>query len=192
MSGVDGSLNHTLLPEIDVDLRDKFVYFVEEPAIGYIKVGSAANPIVRFSALQVGCPVPLRMIGITLGSSRHEKDIKLYLRDKCIRGEWYEPTDELREFLDHLPSLTDFLETRTAPRMGEPPDLMVRLHALGYSYTQIGDFFGCTRQNVQQQTSLRSGDRRPMGNQPLTDPPIELSYADILRQFPPLALAAEV
>lgn len=171
------------------DLKPTFIYFVEDNRWDYIKIGNTETPIQRFSTLSVSAPDCLRMIGLARATPRHEKDMRLYLREHRHKGEWFARTPELIAFVNRLPSLPEFMEGADVPQMTECPDFMFRLYQLGYSFEQIGDFFGQTKQNASDQINIRTKDRWPKGRAPLTDPSIEESYREILNQFPIFSLS---
>ena len=174
---------------VSYDLKPLFIYFVEDVRWDYIKIGSAVDPMRRFSGLSTGAPDCLRMIGLARGTARHEKDLRLYLRELRHKGEWFSRSPELMSFVDRLPSLTEYMDGATVPEMAECPDFMFRLYQLGYSFEQIGEFFGQTKQNASNQINIRTKDRWPKGRAPLTEPTIQESYAKILAQHPMLALS---
>lgn len=48
----------------------EYVYFIEAPTVRMVKIGTARKPLNRLSALQVGSPVPLHIIGTILGAEK--------------------------------------------------------------------------------------------------------------------------
>ena len=71
-----------------------YVYLIQGPREAgkdLFKIGRTINPKTRFSNLQTGSPVLLKLVKIT--KTKNPKELERYLHDHCakmrIRGEWF-------------------------------------------------------------------------------------------------------
>lgn len=76
-----------------------WVYFIERRLDGAIKIGTSTNPAGRLSELQVGCPERLGFLAIVPGDALLERLILEVFSPDRIRGEWFEPSRELWDFI---------------------------------------------------------------------------------------------
>lgn len=77
------------------------VYVVQEDEEGPYKVGFTQGAIKnRVSALQIGNPRPLRLIGWTRGVT--EAEVHLALQPYKVRGEWFECRPEVSSYIQNL------------------------------------------------------------------------------------------
>lgn len=86
------------------------VYLVE--GAGLLKIGFARDVADRLAALQLGSPVPLRVVAYVPGEAR-KLERWLHLRYKHCRmhGEWFEPGPELEMFAaGYLPHVLEEFE----------------------------------------------------------------------------------
>jgi len=74
-----------------------YIYFIE--GAGLIKIGYSIDPEMRMKGLAVASPVPLVSLGYIPGSRALER--RLHKKFTAIRahGEWFEATDELRQYI---------------------------------------------------------------------------------------------
>lgn len=76
------------------------VYFIQEGDSGPIKIGFTAGRVgSRLSALQSAHSRPLRIIGTIPGDCGTEIDLHFRFSGHHIRGEWFQPSDELLVFI---------------------------------------------------------------------------------------------
>lgn len=71
------------------------VYFVEMGEGGPIKIGKAVNVQKRVCQLQVGLPLPLRLLAVCDGGRAKEREYHARFASACIRGEWFERVPDL-------------------------------------------------------------------------------------------------
>ena len=79
--------------------EESFLYFIEAVNTGFIKIGRSANPERRLLQLSTGSPNELVLVGKVSGGSTVESDIHgkfMHLRN---RGEWFQYSSELKEFI---------------------------------------------------------------------------------------------
>jgi hypothetical protein len=84
--------------------EESYIYIVRAGDDGPVKIGWTANPKARLSYLAVDNPAPLRLLALTSGSMKEEKELHRRFAEHRIRGEWYRPEKELLDFADQLMS----------------------------------------------------------------------------------------
>lgn len=76
--------------------RLTWIYCIQAGERGPVKIGLARNPLERLATLQQGNPEPLRGVWVWQGLPEEER----FMHDVCaewrIRGEWFQPTEEVR------------------------------------------------------------------------------------------------
>lgn len=133
----------------------------------------------------------MEMVGLAIGSYTHERNLKLYLRANQIRGEWFNFNEEVQNFIARLPTLSEYIDTNSAPLMIQPPpEYMFELYKIGYTMEEIADFFGRTRQNVHEKIRNVTDDRWPKSREPVPIP-ISESYNIIVAKNPILSLVVQ-
>lgn len=76
------------------------IYFVEAGESGPIKIGYTKMYVVdRLMFLQVGNPMPLRLLAYTAGTRAEERRLHDKFSAHRMRGEWFQRSDEI---LAHL------------------------------------------------------------------------------------------
>lgn len=76
------------------------VYFVEAVGLDLIKIGVASDVDARFSALQSGSPVPLRLLGTVPGDRKLERLFHGLFAAHRTHGEWFRRCAELDNLID--------------------------------------------------------------------------------------------
>lgn len=73
------------------------IYFIQAAGIGHIKIGytDADDALIRLASLQIGSPVPLKLLGTIPGSLEDEKDLHRRFGSARVTGEWFKPVAEL-------------------------------------------------------------------------------------------------
>lgn len=82
------------------------VYFVQHPETGHIKVGATSNFQRRFNQLQTEAASILTPLGFVHFEHRdeafgHEHAIKMMFKSAKVKGEWFQPTAKLMDFVRH-------------------------------------------------------------------------------------------
>src|SRR5712691_8608308 len=72
-------------------------YFLQAGRDGPIKIGSTRNLIVRLRTLVAMSPIPLRLLGVMKGD--HEEDCHVRLGAFRLHGEWFAPSETVKEFI---------------------------------------------------------------------------------------------
>ena len=74
------------------------IYFISDED-GYIKIGFARNVQSRLETLQTASRQELRVIATMPGSLSDEKSLHHKFSKDHVRGEWFRPSQELRQFI---------------------------------------------------------------------------------------------
>ena len=79
------------------------IYFIQQGNNGPVKVGRSCDVSSRMASLQTANPVPLRLLA-TVPEDETLTEASVHQRFCHIRleGEWFEPTHELRGFIESL------------------------------------------------------------------------------------------
>jgi hypothetical protein len=85
-------------PPVTRRLED-VIYFIQAGKAGPIKIGLTYDVSLRLSILQIGSPLPLRLLAIQPG--KRDVEISLHERFSALRlhGEWFEPAEELLDYI---------------------------------------------------------------------------------------------
>lgn len=78
------------------------VYFVQSVSGGPIKIGCAVDPLSRLETLQTSYPGPLRLLAVTDGGYRLERQLHEQFSQYRIHGEWFLSSPELLEYIQSL------------------------------------------------------------------------------------------
>lgn len=128
-----------------------YVYFIQRASGGPIKIGKADRPDRRLTALQVANPDELKLLAVCLGGRSGERAFHEMFSESRIRNEWFEPTPRLLAVIARLPTWDDVLAGRFVPEVVDTNDTaLVRLFDEGYSYADIGELLGVSRQRAHQ------------------------------------------
>jgi hypothetical protein len=81
----------------------KFVYFVQDPRDGAIRIGLARRKRLQkqLELLQLGNPGELELLGVipARNASALMRELRAAFSDGKIRGEWYKPLPDLRGYI---------------------------------------------------------------------------------------------
>lgn len=80
-------------------MKNGWVYFIECSATRRIKIGWAIDAENRLTALQTGAPSKLQLLSKVRGTKSDEREMHQQFAATRIIGEWFEPTQELLEFI---------------------------------------------------------------------------------------------
>lgn len=93
---VAGRLMHHAVSRVDEG--QMCTYFVQAKGGGPIKIGRTTQFSYRMNKLRLGCPFPLRVLGILLGD--HEAMLHQRFADDRLHGEWFKVSWELAVFME--------------------------------------------------------------------------------------------
>lgn len=95
--------------------EEQWVYFLEAEGTDLVKIGYATNAARRLSGHAAACPVPLKVLGTTLGGRSKEAEFHELLSDYRHHGEWFRKSPFLETIvaaLDRPPALVAAVERR--------------------------------------------------------------------------------
>lgn len=141
-----------------------FLYVIRQGIDGPVKIGCAADPGTRLLSMQAGNPDNLTLAGVCRGNRGAERMLLAAFRPYRIRGEWFKPTPEVLAFVASLPSWESVKAGGECPAIRTPSERAQRLRDAGYTFQEIGDYMGVTRQRAQQLAP--SGMTGRVGNKP--------------------------
>ncbi len=77
------------------------IYFIQAETVNHIKIGyvNGDDASDRLAELQVGSPVPLRLIGTMPGTMEDEKNLHRRFASSRLSGEWFRSTPELLQLV---------------------------------------------------------------------------------------------
>lgn len=99
-------------------LREQFVYFVTVEYPNFpVKIGISQSSKMRLSALQTALPYAVKLLAMVRAPDhRFEHRLHRKFAHIKLRGEWFERTDELMNYIDCLANDTnDSREQKTIP-----------------------------------------------------------------------------
>lgn len=99
-SSLDPSMRHAALGYMS-RLRG-YVYFVQAGTVGPIKIGTSVNVKDRMASIQVHCPEPLRLLGVTRGGLVLEQAFHRRFAAHRLHHEWFEPCPPIFKLLNQL------------------------------------------------------------------------------------------
>jgi hypothetical protein len=74
------------------------IYFAQAGEGGPIKIGvSSRDTMERVRSIDSGSPEPVRLLGVMAGLWAEERE--LHRRFRQVRGEWFEPTEDLLAYV---------------------------------------------------------------------------------------------
>ena len=81
------------------DSLTNMIYAIRIGDDGPIKIGKGRNPENRLTNLQISSPFLLRLLASCNWHDSNETIIHHHLRNSYLRGEWFEPTDEVMKIV---------------------------------------------------------------------------------------------
>lgn len=81
------------------DRSKGFVYFVEAPELGLIKIGYSLNPERRLRDLRWILPCEVRLLGSRRGSIWVEQELQAEVAEHRVRSEWFRDCPAVRALL---------------------------------------------------------------------------------------------
>lgn len=91
--------------EVTGPIWETFVYFVQEPISGAVKIGVAANVLDRLRRLQTSHPYELILLGTCPGGLRLEQALHRRFAKARLLGEWFKPWKGLFTKIEALRTL---------------------------------------------------------------------------------------
>ena len=103
-----------------------YVYFVQAKTTGWIKIGRAKNPASRIKDLQSSNGDALELLSMIPEKNYTEGFLHEKFKHLRVRGEWFEPREELIQFIAECKSQPQSQSTVVAPvgrRVRTPGDI---------------------------------------------------------------------
>ena len=79
------------------------IYFIQNTETKHIKIGYSDNVRNRLSDLQISSPHELTILTICEGGIELEKELHNKFNDYYVRGEWFNPSEELINYVNEFP-----------------------------------------------------------------------------------------
>jgi hypothetical protein len=90
---------------LDLSGKTVYVYFMQIGDDGPIKIGFTKNIRHRLSVVQIGNPALVRLIAVTDGGRAKEFELHNRFKKYRLYGEWFEPNQELLEYISQFKPL---------------------------------------------------------------------------------------
>lgn len=78
------------------------VYFVHNPSLNAVKVGTSSNVPARLAALKTASPTPLCLLGTAIGDAKEERRIHRDLAEYRLEGEWFSDHPVVMTYIQRL------------------------------------------------------------------------------------------
>jgi hypothetical protein len=76
------------------------IYFIQAGESGPIKIGYTENDIkARVRNIQSSNPTEVKLLGVMQGNQKVEAGLHIQFCDYLIRGEWYQPPEQLLDYI---------------------------------------------------------------------------------------------
>lgn len=75
------------------------IYFIRCINSGFIKIGKAENVMNRLHCLQVGSTSELELVGSLEAPPAREKELHVMFDQYRVRGEWFQPSNEIMKYI---------------------------------------------------------------------------------------------
>lgn len=79
------------------------IYFIQNSETKHIKIGYSNDVRKRLSEIQISSPHELKILSICEGDIELEKELHDKFNDYYIRGEWFNPSEELISYINNFP-----------------------------------------------------------------------------------------
>lgn len=132
-----------------MDKNQKFLYFaVHDNDFSIIHIGLAANPLNALAAVRAETGVQINFIGLVKATPGHRHDFAILLHESRISEFAFGLSDTLREFVNGLPSISQYICDEPIPTLITAPDYIIGLYLEGYTMDEIGILHGTSKQNI--------------------------------------------
>lgn len=126
-----------------------YAYFIRPVKGGPIKIGKSGQPDQRLASLGRDNPQDLVILAVCGGGWSAERVLHKHFNSERIKGEWFEASPRLLSFIDRLPTWEDVQRGVFCPEIVDPErETIFQLFILGYSYQDIADVWGRTKQRI--------------------------------------------
>lgn len=119
---VDQAMNHGFsIPEKREPERitiEPVVYFIG--AADMVKIGFTISISKRMTEISLMSPIPLTLLGSLVGGRKKEQELHIRFKQYRRRGEWFELSDEIKEFINANAVIPKQPSKCTCPHCGRP------------------------------------------------------------------------
>lgn len=124
-----------------IHIHGPYVYFIQAVDGGPIKIGKAFNVRERLAGLQTGNPKELRILGAMVGDTDVEGKVHKEFAGSRIRGEWFEPSEELYDYIQGVNVWKDLLDLKRVALSGDRNLIIDKNSRLVIQYVKGWDYF---------------------------------------------------
>jgi DNA-binding XRE family transcriptional regulator len=93
------------------------IYFIQNTETKHIKIGYSDNVRSRLSDLQISSPHELAILTICEGGIEVEKELHDKFNDHYVRGEWFNPSEELISYINEFKTYIGLRKLRRDKKM---------------------------------------------------------------------------
>lgn len=86
----------------DKTIKDKFVYFIQNPKSKEIKIGLTKDIKRRLNDIKTYFPYGIELLHIIEGNKLFEMELHEKFKNYNISGEWFEPAEEILNYISSL------------------------------------------------------------------------------------------
>lgn len=115
------------MAKADAAKRERYlsgrVYFIVAPHIGLVKIGFSVDLKTRLATISACSPVPVELAASLLGGYELENDLHWRFANSRVRGEWFDYSCEIQEFVQRVNCGTTLPPIEPAPYRHVRPGL---------------------------------------------------------------------
>lgn len=76
------------------------IYFILAEGVDMVKIGKSRKPLSRMKEMQVGCPVPLRLLLTVRANHSTERHLHAILAEHHSHGEWFRLSEQVLSLIE--------------------------------------------------------------------------------------------
>jgi hypothetical protein len=132
------------------------VYFVQSIEGGPIKIGTTVRLTMRLQALANEYGLDLRVLAVTDGSYREEKSLHRQFSHLNVEDEWFEPGDDLLEFIIKIGRPWDGTDERPTEAVRVKNDVLSMIRVVAsFENKTIADYISDTLRPIVERDFAR-------------------------------------
>lgn len=81
------------------------IYFIGNKQYNWVKIGTTNNIRTRLHSMNTYCPFELTVFAVYSGIHSNERYLHKLFNDDRIKGEWYNLSSSVQDYIDSHPSL---------------------------------------------------------------------------------------
>jgi hypothetical protein len=110
------------------------LYFIYNPQLDLMKIGSAKNVEARRRDLETTIGVPLKTMRVFAGMSEHERLLHFTFSESRRLGEWFRPTGDMWAIVNSPEEIEKILGTCNETATHNSADQLVAVVDMGNAY----------------------------------------------------------